>query len=81
MNKYKHYIFLIVMITGLPCCLQSQNNVQKKLPLIPTGYDAFRMWDLLPQQRIGVRAYMRSTYDRSGGPIDASNFLVHEKRR
>ena len=35
------------------------------------------MWDQWPAQRIGVRAYMRSTYDRTGGneSADASHFL------
>ena len=35
------------------------------------------MWDRWPEQRIGARAYMRSTYDRSGGneAADASHFL------
>lgn len=44
---------------------------------VPTGLDAYRMWDKWPQQRIGVRAYMRSTYDRRGGneSADASHFL------
>jgi hypothetical protein len=44
---------------------------------IPVGLDAYRMWDRWPYQRIGVRAYMRSTYDRSGGNerADASHFL------
>jgi hypothetical protein len=39
--------------------------------------DAFRQWDRWPYQRIGVRAYMRSTYDRRGGNegADASHFL------
>jgi len=46
-------------------------------PVIPTGLDAYRMWDRWPYQRIGVRAYMRSTYDRKGGneTADASHFL------
>src|SRR5215510_9156660 len=46
-------------------------------PVIPVGYDAYRMWDRWPYQRIGVRAYMRSTYDRRGGneTADASHFL------
>ncbi|GEP98471.1 DUF2961 domain-containing protein [Chitinophaga cymbidii] len=43
------------------------------------GYDAFRSWEKLPQQRIGVRAYMRSTYARTGGGYDASNFLFMNK--
>lgn len=44
---------------------------------IPVGLDAYRMWDRLPLQRLGVRAYMRSTYDRAGGneSADASHFL------
>ena len=46
-------------------------------PTVPVGLDAYRRWDLWPQQRIGVRAYMRSTYDRRGGNegADASHFL------
>ncbi len=42
---------------------------------IPVGIDAYRMWEQWPDQRIGMRASMRSTYDRSGGNADASNFL------
>jgi hypothetical protein len=46
-------------------------------PVIPTGSDAYRMWDRWANQRIGVRAYMRSTYDRQGGNerADAAHFL------
>jgi D-arabinan exo alpha-(1,3)/(1,5)-arabinofuranosidase (non-reducing end) len=33
------------------------------------------MWEQWPKQRIGARAYMRSTYDRTGGNDDASHFL------
>lgn len=41
------------------------------------GYDAYRHWDLLPSLRLGVRTYMRSTYDRAGGneAADASHYL------
>ena len=42
---------------------------------IPIGLDAYRLWDHWPDQRIGMRTYMRSTYDRSGGNEDASHFL------
>jgi hypothetical protein len=47
------------------------------LPPIPVGLDAYRQWDKWPQQRIGARAYMRSTYDRRGNneSADASHFL------
>src|SRR5689334_21216809 len=46
-------------------------------PVIPVGLDAYRQWHKWPQQRIGARAYMRSTYDRTGGnrSADASHYL------
>src|SRR5512139_957819 len=46
-------------------------------PVIPVGLDAYRQWNRWPYQRIGARAYMRSTYDRRGGNegADASHFL------
>src|SRR5881394_2969317 len=46
-------------------------------PVIPIGLDAYRHWARWPYQRIGARAYMRSTYDRRGGNegADASHFL------
>jgi hypothetical protein len=48
-----------------------------ELPVIPIGYDAYRQWEHWPRQRIGMRTYMRSTYDRRGGNemADASHFL------
>ena len=49
-------------------------------PIIPVGLDAYRKWDRLAYHRIGVRAYMRSTYDRQGNnrTADASHFLYQE---
>jgi hypothetical protein len=46
-------------------------------PTLPVGLDAYRQWDRWAYQRIGERAYMRSTYDRRGGNegADASHFL------
>jgi hypothetical protein len=46
-------------------------------PVIPVGPDAYVMWDRWAYQRLGERAYMRSTYDRAGGNAsgDASHFL------
>ncbi len=46
-------------------------------PEIPIGPDAYTQWDRWAYQRIGARAYMRSTYDRMGGnhTADASHFL------
>src|SRR5262249_38525213 len=45
--------------------------------VIPFGPDAFTMWDRWPVLRIGVRAYMRSTFDRRGlnHNADSSQFL------
>jgi hypothetical protein len=47
------------------------------VPVIPVGYDAYRLWERMPLVHIGERAYMRSTYDRYGGneAADASHFL------
>jgi hypothetical protein len=47
------------------------------LPPVPVGIDAYRQWPRWPEQRLGVRAYMQSTYDRRGGNegADASHFL------
>ncbi len=61
-----------VLLLTLAAILQAADP-----PVIPVGYDAYRMWDRWPYQRIGARAYMRSTYDRSGGNerADASHFL------
>ncbi len=68
------FIIVPVCVFGLLCPTLS---VPASQPAIPVGLDAYRMWDHWPVQRIGVRAYMRSTYDRSGGNegADASHFL------
>jgi hypothetical protein len=49
-------------------------------PVIPTGLDAYRQWARWAYQRIGERAYMRSTYDRAGNNerADASHFLYQQ---
>src|SRR5471032_1383427 len=46
-------------------------------PVIPVGLDCYRLWDHWADQRIGQRAYMRSTFDRTGGNngSDAGNYL------
>lgn len=61
---------LLVLVLALPLAAED-------LPTIPVGLDAYRQWDKWPMQRIGARAYMRSTYDRRGGneAADASHFL------
>jgi hypothetical protein len=49
--------------------------IAQQQPVIPSGTDAYLLWDKWPLLRTGVRAYMRSTYDRRGGGSDAGNFL------
>lgn len=55
----------------------SEGESSSQPPLIPVGLDAYRMWDRWAYQRIGARAYMPSTYDRSGGNegADGSHYL------
>ncbi|WP_300599062.1 DUF2961 domain-containing protein [Niabella sp.] len=72
----KQWLFLGLMV---PLCAAAQSRKSVLLPAQPSGYDAYQLWSSLPQQRIGVRAYMRSTYDRGGGGYDASNFLFMKK--
>lgn len=66
-----------VRFACLALALLSVNALCEGLPEIPVGLDAYKRWDLWPQQRIGMRAYMRGTYDRTGGNegADASHFL------
>ncbi|GEM_PF-6130505 len=68
------FIF-IVQIDSNAQYVKRLKNDKKGQPIIPVGWDAYRKWDLWPMQRIGARAYMRSTYNRSGGNSDMSNFL------
>jgi hypothetical protein len=48
--------------------------------MIAVGEDAYLQWDRLPYHRLGVRARMQSTYDRTGGnrDADASHFLYQQ---
>jgi D-arabinan exo alpha-(1,3)/(1,5)-arabinofuranosidase (non-reducing end) len=64
---------LIVATLAFPAGLAAP----RQTPVIPVGLDSYLMWEQWPYQRIGVRVYMRSTYDRAGGNegVDASHFL------
>lgn len=70
-------LILTLLVLLFSCPAQSQVQESGKPHIIPVGLDAYRMWNQWPIQRIGVRAYMRSTYDRSGGneAADGSHFL------
>src|SRR5438046_1513580 len=65
---------MVVLVT---CLIIASNARGEEPPEIAVGLDAYRMWDRWAYQHIGERAYMRSTYDRSGGNegADASHFL------
>src|SRR5215469_11823622 len=67
---------VFTVINGLTVVVSAQAGVVAPAA-IPVGYDASRQWNHWPYQRIGMRAYMRSTYDRTGGNegADASHFL------
>lgn len=73
----------VFLSLSIPALCAGKAPVGKKIgavgepPTIPVGLDAYRLWERWPYQRIGARAYMRSTYDRSGGNegADASHFL------
>jgi len=69
--KLKHALSGVLLLS---VCFGSE---AAETPILPVGLDAYRMWDHWADQRIGQRTYMRSTYDRSGGNLnaDASNFL------
>lgn len=70
--------------TPIQAHAQSQGSqLSNTIPVIPVGLDAYRKWELWPIQRIGVRAHMRSTYDRSGGneSADASHFCIWARKK
>lgn len=64
-------------LPGLFVMLLSAGHAADNPRPIPIGLDAYRSWDHWADQRIGMRAYLRSTYDRRGGNegADASHFL------
>jgi len=74
-------IFVLCCLPEICRCNDSTAFVQSdEPPIIPVGLDAYRMWDKLAYHRIGVRAYMRSTYDREGNnrSADASHYLYQQ---
>jgi len=66
-------VLAALLIAG--CAAIRAEGADEGPPVIPVGLDCYRMWEQWPSQRIGARAYMRSTYDRTGGNDDASHFL------
>jgi hypothetical protein len=70
----------VSLLAGGLLLLLSAGAAAEEPPVIPVGLDAYRLWERWPYQRIGARAYMRSTYDRAGGNegADASHFLYQQ---
>ena len=68
-------LLLILALCDLPI-----GTLAGEPPVIPIGEDAYLMWDRLPYHRIGVRANMLCTYDRTGGnrDADASHYLYQQ---
>jgi Protein of unknown function (DUF2961) len=62
------------------CAVLSVAAAAGEPPPVPVGLDAYRQWERWPELRVGVRTYMRSTYDRTGGneSADASHFLYQQ---
>jgi hypothetical protein len=73
--------YLAGLVTLAALLAPSADTRAGEPPVIPVGLDAYRQWERWPYQRIGARAYMRSTYDRKGGneAADASHFLYQER--
>ena len=72
------WLFLSSCLVNGQRSINTNKNQLGVSPIIPVGLDSYLMWDKWPLQRIGVRAYMRSTYDRRGGnegPGDSRHFL------
>src|SRR5258707_957230 len=76
-DAWKLMLGALLLLLLMLCLNLSASAAEAEPPVIPTGLDAYRQWDRWPYQRIGARAYMRSTYDRRGGNegADASHFL------
>src|SRR3954464_4577239 len=74
------FLFAIGVLCVLGGCVTvfaGHNGQTSEPPPIPFGLDAITQWDHWPYLRIGVRCYMRSTFDRSGGNdnADAAHFI------
>ncbi len=71
MARARRLLPLALLLLAAAIC-----SAEKPRP-ISIGLDAYRSWSHWADQRIGMRAYMRSTHDRSGGNegADASHFL------
>ena len=69
----------VVLVVSLAAYVQADEatRLSAKPPEIPCGLDAITQWERWPYLRIGVRCYLRSTFDRTGGNhnADAAHFI------
>ena len=68
---------LIVLLLARFVSAHDAPQSSPRPPSIPFGLDAITQWERWPYLRIGVRCYMRSTFDRAGGNdnADAAHFI------
>lgn len=68
---------LVLFLFAAGACAQDRKLPSPRPAEIPFGLDAFTQWERWPYLRIGVRCYMRSTFDRAGGNdnADAAHFI------
>src|SRR5690606_27177127 len=80
-NRTTRWIAPRLVFLVITCALTTNGSIAAdpadKPPTIPFGADAITQWERWPYLRIGVRAYMRSTFDRTGGNFyaDAAHYL------
>jgi hypothetical protein len=77
--RRSNFVFLVLWLVVPPAVAAADEPARpsSRPPQIPFGIDAITQWDHWPYLRIGVRGYMRSTFDRSGGNenADAAHFI------
>src|SRR5678815_436574 len=73
---YVLFLGMQILFSSL-CASHGAVSETTEPPVIPIGLDAFERWEQWPKLRIGVRAYMRSTFDRTGGNhfADAAHYI------
>jgi hypothetical protein len=79
-GRWSRLAALVIISSFFPVTPNSQGAAltdSAEPPEIPMGYDAFLQWERWPVLRMGVRAYMRSTFDRTGANhfADAAHFI------
>src|SRR5687768_13204731 len=76
-RKQAFRIFWVILLSLQSSRADPASPQSPEPPQIPIGYDAFLRWEQWPVLRLGVRAYMKSTFDRTGGNhfADAAHYI------